>query len=119
MKPLAILPLLAILIGSTGFHASVDAGAPVDEAIEEQDASVNVRKPSEAIKVCQVGYLVDETKIAVLTAEPKGRIAVRKSGNHEIVASAVVLISVWAMISSIVPCKCRCFFTPANVAARK
>ena len=87
MKPLAILPLLAILIGSTGFHASVDAGAPVDEAIEEQDASVSVRKPSEAIKVCQVGYLVDETKIAVLTAEPKGRIAVRKSGNHEIVAS--------------------------------
>lgn len=87
MKPFAILPLLAILIGSTGFHASVDAGAPVDEAIEEQDASVNVRKPSDAIKVCQVGYLVDETKIAVLTAEPKGRIAVRKSGNHEIVAS--------------------------------
>ena len=60
MKPLAILPLLAILIGSTGFHASVDAGAPVDEAIEEQDASVSVRKPSEAIKVCQVGYLVAE-----------------------------------------------------------
>lgn len=87
MKPFAILPLLAILIGSTGFHASVDAGAPVDEAIEEQDASVSVRKPSDAIKVCQVGYLVDETKIAVLTAEPKGRIAVRKSGNHEIVAS--------------------------------
>lgn len=87
MKPFATLPLLAILIGSTGFHASVDAGAPVDEAIEEQDASVNVRKPSDAIKVCQVGYLVDETKIAVLTAEPKGRIAVRKSGNHEIVAS--------------------------------
>lgn len=87
MKPFAIVPLLAILIGSTGFHATVDAGAPVDEAIEEQDASVNVRKPSDAIKVCQVGYLVDETKIAVLTAEPKGRIAVRKSGNHEIVAS--------------------------------
>jgi endoglucanase len=87
MKPFATLPLLAILIGSTGFHASVDAGAPVDEAIEEQDAPVNVRKPSDAIKVCQVGYLVDETKIAVLTAEPKGRIAVRKSGNHEIVAS--------------------------------
>jgi endoglucanase len=46
-----------------------------------------VRKFSDEVKVCQVGYLVDETKIAVLTAEPKGQIVVRKSDNHEIVAS--------------------------------
>ena len=56
------------------------------EMLEVPDTNASVRRYSDHIKVCQVGYLVDESKIAILTAEPKGQVVVRKSDNDESVA---------------------------------
>src|SRR4051812_34501013 len=36
---------------------------------------------SDAVKVCQVGYLTGETKFAMLTAEPAGDVIVRRSSD--------------------------------------
>ena len=60
------------------------------EMLEVPDTNASVRRYSDHIKVCQVGYLVDESKIAILTAEPKGQVVVRKSDNDESVASLPV-----------------------------
>ena len=38
------------------------------EMPEVPDTNASVRRYSDHIKVCQVGYLVDESKIAILTA---------------------------------------------------
>jgi len=66
---------------------SAYAAGPFEKNTKQQKASPFARNHTDAIKVCQVGYLVDETKIAVLTTEPKGRIVLRKSDNDDIVAS--------------------------------
>ncbi|MFN7627390.1 MAG: glycoside hydrolase family 9 protein [Pirellula sp.] len=87
MKPLATVLLSATLLATASLRVAVDAGEPGNKTVEQQQSLAMVRKFSDEVKVCQVGYLVDETKIAVLTAEPKGQIVVRKSDNHEIVAS--------------------------------
>ena len=87
MKPLATVLLSATLLVTASLRVAVDAGEPGNKTVEQQQSLAMVRKFSDEVKVCQVGYLVDETKIAVLTAEPKGQIVVRKSDNHEIVAS--------------------------------
>lgn len=87
MKPLATVLLSAALLVTASLRVAVDAGEPGNKTVEQQQSLAMVRKFSDEVKVCQVGYLVDETKIAVLTAEPKGQIVVRKSDNHEIVAS--------------------------------
>jgi endoglucanase len=63
------------------------AGNSTDEISEHLDAKAIVRQHSDHIKVCQVGYLVDETKIAILTSEPQGNVVVRNSENDAIVAS--------------------------------
>lgn len=78
------------------FYVSADlsgllfAGSSTEEISEQLDAKEDDRQFSDHIKVCQVGYLVDETKIAILTAEPQGKAVVRHSQNGEIVASLPV-----------------------------
>lgn len=78
------------------FYVSADlsgflfAGSSTEEISDQLDAKEDDQQFSDHIKVCQVGYLVDETKIAILTAEPQGKAVVRHSQNGEIVASLPV-----------------------------
>jgi endoglucanase len=72
--------LIAVLAG----------GAANAGAAEGDDTATRERVYSDEIKVCQVGYLIGETKLAILTAEPEGQVVVRRSDNHEIVASLAV-----------------------------
>ncbi len=83
--------LFSMFVVSTHLSGFFFAGKSTAEAPELPDTKANVRQYSDQIKVCQVGYLVDETKIALLTAEPKGPVVVRKSDNDEIVASLPVV----------------------------
>jgi len=82
--------LFAILLLCTTSSVSIASSEFPIGIGEQQDARSNSRQYSDAVKVCQVGYLPDETKIAILTTEPKGKVLVRKSDNHEIVASLSV-----------------------------
>ena len=79
-----------MLFVSAPMSGSVFAGDSTEETPEQVDAKVEDRQYSDHLKVCQVGYLVDETKIAVLTAKPQGKVFVRNSQNDEIVASLPV-----------------------------
>lgn len=83
----ALLPPWALLLCSAFLIVSAYAEGPFEKNTKQQKASPFARNHTDAIKVCQVGYLADETKIAVLTTEPKGRIVLRKSDNDDIVAS--------------------------------
>jgi endoglucanase len=58
--------------------------------LAEQDNGASDRKHSDQIKVCQVGYLPEETKTAILTGESQGQVVVRESDSHEVVASLKV-----------------------------
>ena len=79
-----------MLFVSAPMSGSVFAGDSTEETPEQVDAKVEDRQYSDHLKVCQVGYLVDETKIAVLTAKPQGKVFVRNSQNDEMVASLLV-----------------------------
>lgn len=79
--------MLFVSAHSSGF---VYAGDSAEEIPEQTDAKANGLQYSDHIKVCQVGYLVDETKIAILTSEPQGKVVVRSYPNDEIVASLPV-----------------------------
>ncbi|MFZ4080219.1 MAG: glycoside hydrolase family 9 protein [Pirellula sp.] len=79
--------MLFVSAHSSGF---VYAGNSAEEIPEQSDAKANDLQYSDHIKVCHVGYLVDETKIAILTSEPQGKVVVRSYPNDEIVASLPV-----------------------------
>ncbi|GAB4452527.1 MAG: glycoside hydrolase family 9 protein [Armatimonadaceae bacterium] len=64
--------------------SGADAGAPKDTVRASLSGGSSVNNPqqaevkrSDAVKVCQVGYLPEETKFAMLTAAPTGDIVVR------------------------------------------
>lgn len=49
-------------------------------------ASIGTRpQPSDAVKVCQAGYLPGEAKFAMITAEPTGDVGVRRSNDNVVV----------------------------------
>ena len=79
--------MLFVSAHSSGF---VYAGDSAEGIPEQLGAKANDLQYSDHIKVCQVGYLVDETKIAILTTEPQGKVVVRSYPNDEIVASLPV-----------------------------
>ena len=87
LEAILLLATLCVLTQSMPIACAQNAPAKV---IEQPDARESVRQFSDHVKVCQVGYLVDETKIAILTSKPDGQALVRRSDNHEIVATLPV-----------------------------
>jgi endoglucanase len=79
--------LFALFLVSAQLSCPVYAEHATADLPDQPETNANVRRYSDHIKVCQVGYLADESKIAILTSEPKGQVVVRKSDNDEIVAS--------------------------------
>ena len=90
IKLVEAVQLFVMFFVSAHWSGFLYARNSTEELSELPEAKANVRQHSDHIKVCQVGYLVDETKIALLTAEPKGQVVVRKSDNDEIAASLPV-----------------------------
>ncbi len=90
IKPFEAILLFALIFVSSSSSDFVCAGSSTTEEPEHQDTKENNRQYSDHIKVCQVGYLVDETKIAILTSETQGNVVVHNSDSDEIVASLPV-----------------------------
>jgi len=63
---------LEILFKAAMLIAVLSGGAANAGAAEGDDTATRERGYSDEIKVCQVGYLIGETKLAILTAEPEG-----------------------------------------------
>ena len=90
IKPFAAFRLFALFLVFANASDFVYSRNSTTDVSEQQDAEKNVQQYSDHIKVCQVGYLADETKKAMLTSEPQGKVIVRSSDNDEIVTSLPV-----------------------------
>lgn len=55
------------------------AGAVAAYAFQPDQPAAESRRPSDQVKVCQVGYLPGETKLAMITAAPTGDVIVRRA----------------------------------------
>src|SRR5258708_22044568 len=91
-KPWLILAILAILeftlikppvVAGTSDDNNSAAAAVLDAAVVATGTPavppVSKHHSTDAIKVCQVGYLPGETKFAMITTRPSGDVIVRQS----------------------------------------
>jgi endoglucanase len=90
IKPFEAFRLFALFLAFANASDFVYSRNSTTDVSEQQDAETSVQQYSDHIKVCQVGYLADETKKAMLTSEPQGKVIVRSSDNDEIVTSLSV-----------------------------
>ena len=99
MKKFKSALLLSMLVLSAQSGVRLYAWSPTVEVAEQDDGVSDPKhsdpkhsepKHSDQIKVCQVGYLPEETKTAILTGEAQGQVVVRESDSHKIVASLTV-----------------------------
>lgn len=94
MKKFKSALLLSMLVLSAQSGVRLYAGSFTAEVAEQDDGASEQKhsdqKHSDQIKVCQVGYLPEETKTAILTGGAQGQVVVRESDSHKSVASLTV-----------------------------